>query len=233
MCIISSHPAFEKLKSLESINIIIDDLFESKNKSFIDFVNKINEYSKLLSTNDLYGFVEGTVPEVIEAKIKGDIFEIFVMYVFQKLGNFHDVGVVKDSYKQISDDEDCGLDFIAIYGRDETKKVFGQIKFRDPNIPVKADNVAFSRITKNKLIGEACSEYNAKIDNDVFFFVTNMPADKAMTISLKNTIGWNGTNPDVNHSFIKICDFSVFEKIVGYNSISFWNEFKNMFSSEK
>ena len=100
---------------------------------------------------------------------------------------------------------------------------------RDPNIPVKANNVAFSRITKNKLIGEACSEYNANINNDVFFFVTNMLADKAMSISLKNVIGWNGTNPDINHSFIKVCDFSVFEKIVGYNSISFWNEFKNMF----
>ena len=46
---------------------------------------------------------------------------------------------------------------------------------------------------------------------------------------MKNVIGWTGTNPDRSHRYIKICDKLTFENIIGYNSFSFWEEFKKCF----
>lgn len=234
MNIVSSHPAFNKLflnDTQHAIPMIVNALIEhSENSSFDEFCEAIIKFADdYANSGNRYEMPDNVSKEAISNKIKGDIFEIFTMFVLQKVGSVSDVGVKEGSYKQINDTEDCGLDFYGIYGRDNTRRIFGQIKFRNPHIKVTSENVAFSRITKNKLAGEACTEFFCDLNKDILIFVTNLNADDAMSISLKTVIGWVGTNPDASHRYIKICDGKVFNSIIGYNSISFWDEFKACF----
>lgn len=234
MSLVSSHPAFNKLflnETEHAISLIINALIEhSENQSFNEFCEAIIKFADDYANSGFrYEMPDDASKESIANKIKGDIFEILAMFVLQSVGSFNDIGVKEGSYKQIDDMEDCGLDFFGIYGRDNNRQIYGQIKFRNPNVKVTPENVAFSRITKNKLAGEACTEYGCDLSKDILIFVTNLNADEAMSISLKNVIGWTGTNPDASHRYIKICDGRVFNNIIGYNSIAFWEEFKACF----
>lgn len=234
MNLVKTHPAFNKLflnNTQHAIPMIVDALIKhSENCSFRDFCEAIIKFAEdYTASGNRYEMPDNVSTESIANKIKGDLFEILSMFVLQKVGSFHDIGVKEGSYKQIDDNEDCGLDFYGIYGRDNKRQIFGQIKFRNPNVKVTSENVAFSRITKNKLAGEACTEYGCDLNKDILIFVTNINADEAMSISLKKVIGWTGTNPDASHRYIKICDGRTFENIIGYNSISFWEEFKACF----
>ena len=234
MNLVKSHPAFNKLfinNDQHALPMIINALIEnSENCSFEEFCHAFMKFADDYTNSGLrYGMPDYLSKEAIASKIKGDIFEILSMFVLQKIGTCHDVGIKEGTYKQISDEEDCGLDFYGVYGRDYGRRAFGQVKFRNPNIPINGENVPFSRITKNKLAGEACTEFGCDLSKDILIFVTNLRAEDAMSISLKNVIGWTGTNPDRSHRYIKICDKVTFENIVGYNSISFWEEFRACF----
>jgi hypothetical protein len=234
MNIVKSHPAFNKLfinDNQHAMPMMIDALIKnSENCSFAEFCEVIMKFADdSVNAGFRYEMPEHFSNEAIASKIKGDVFEILSMFVLQKIGSFHDVGIKEGTYKQIDDTEDCGLDFYGVYGRDNTRRAFGQIKFRNPNAPITGEAVPFSRITKNKLAGEACTEFGCDLNKDVLIFVTNLRAEDAMSISLKNVIGWTGTNPDRTHRYIKICDKATFENIIGYNSISFWEEFRACF----
>jgi hypothetical protein len=234
MNLVKTHPAFNKLFCNDGqhlISMIINVFIEnSDNCSFEEFCQAIMNFSNdYVNSGFRYGMPDHVSKEAIASKIKGDIFEILSMFVLQKIGAFHDVGIKEGTYKQIDDTEDCGLDFYGVYGRDNSRRAFGQVKFRNPDAKVTGETVPFSRITKNKLAGEACTEFGCDLNKDVLIFVTNLRAEDAMSISLKKVIGWTGTNPDQSHRYIKICDKVTFENIIGYNSISFWEEFRSCF----
>jgi hypothetical protein len=234
MNLVKSHPAFNKLfinNDQHALPMIINALIEnSENCSFGEFCDAFMKFADDYTNSGLrYGMPDYLSKEAIASKIKGDIFEILSMFVLQKIGTCHDVGIKEGTYKQINDEEDCGLDFYGVYGRDYGRRAFGQVKFRNPNVPINGETVPFSRITKNKLAGEACTEFGCDLSKDILIFVTNLRAEDAMSISLKNVLGWTGTNPDRSHRYIKICDKTTFENIIGYNSISFWEEFRACF----
>ena len=98
MNIVKSHPAFNKLfinDTEHAIPMIIDAFKEnSENCAFDEFCQAIVKFADdYVNTGLRYEMPDHCSKEAISSKIKGDIFEILSMFVLQKIGPFHDVGV--------------------------------------------------------------------------------------------------------------------------------------------
>lgn len=166
----------------------------------------------------------------VAAKMKGDIFEIFTMFTMQYFHNVPNImGVKEGTYRQIPDEEDAGVDFTGTV-EFNGKRIFGQIKFRNPlnaSIDDKSMATAYTRTTVEKLIGLAVIKHHFKEEEDYAVLVTNLFADKAIYYRAKEIIGYVNNKPDLEHDYIKIVDRSVFESLISNDNIAFWNEFLN------
>lgn len=177
---------------------------------------------------------EGQTPEEfrarVAAKVKGDIFEIFTMFTLQYFHNVPNImGAKEDTYKQIPDEEDAGVDFIETVEFNE-KRAFGQIKFRNPcnaSIDDKSMATAFTRTTIEKLAGRAVLKYHFKEEQDYLVLITNLYAEKSIYYRAKEDLNFVNNKPDLEHDYIKIVDRSVFESLISIDNIAFWNNFLN------
>ena len=224
--LVLNHPAFNKIKNSKIISFMVDDLFEKANFGFIDFSKMISEAAEDLAQLERENDSSISEKEFNDkvAKNKGDIFEIFVMFTLQFFESNSKYGIIQESYKQIPDEDDCGLDFHGIQFS-SNKRIFGQIKFRE-NHP---NNEAFGRNEFYKLLGIAVDTFDFDKKNDFLFLVTNQSTNYALKTKLKQDLGFAHDNVDFKHAFIKILDENVFQDLIDYNNRKFWEEFKNQF----
>ena len=239
---LNKHEAFEILKNYSVIPILVEDVMYQdgelkSNYSFQDFSELlvknndeiIEEICDAMKTRgEAYRGLPDNTPEErinLKNKIKGDIFEIFVMFTLQYFQTDSGVGIEQTTYRQIPDEYDKGLDFVGIHYA-TGKRVFGQVKYRNP-FSKPEHQIAFTCTEKNKLIGEATERDFYKKD-DLLMFVCNNPISDAMHYELKNVIGWTGTHPDDTHKYIKIIDENYFEKMIDYNNKRFWETFADI-----
>lgn len=154
---LEQHSAFEFFKVSKVISNIIDELLQEPSYCYTKFNTKINDAAekvgeqifKLIQPNHpsrnsipYYSTKNFKNKEELTNKIKGDLFELFVMFFLQYFDRFPAVfGIKAGTYVQVSDDEDAGMDFYGIRctsGKNE--RVFGQIKYRNPDIPMQEEN---------------------------------------------------------------------------------------------
>ena len=234
---LENHLAFNGLKNLKIISTIINALFQENNFSYYHFNKLINEaaidLAKELYPNNclVYSNKNFISKEDFENKIKGDLFEIFVMFFlqyFEKVPNI--IGIKEGTYYQVDDSEDAGMDFYGIkYASGNNERVFGQIKYRNPNIVLKPEQMAFTRDTVNKCIGNATIKKRFNLEKDLILLVTNRSLEDSLHYRIKDEIGFVGNSADFDHSYIKFIDATIFQNILGYNEATFWNEFKAQF----
>lgn len=242
---LESHEAFETLKNYGVIQNIVKNVMEQDGITRTNYC--FQTFSELLSAGnnalaeslykaiyrgngETYRNMPDTTAEEIEAiknKIKGDIFEIFVMFALQYFQTDCGVGVEQKTYMQITDDEDAGVDFRGIdYAT--SKKVFGQIKYRNP-FATNGNEIAFARDNFTKLYGLSGTQFDFNPAEDYLMLVCNTPINNAMHYRLKNLIGWTGTMTDERHKYVKICDSNYFSSMIGYNNKRFWETLANEF----
>ena len=235
-----SHDGFNTFKSYSNLLYqFVKEFIEQKQEhlSFDSFMEAIQETAEDLAKQGYdHGMKmdEGVTPEEfkarVAAKVKGDIFEIFTMFTMQYFHNVPNImGIKENTYKQIPDEEDAGVDFIGTVEFNE-KRAFGQIKFRNPlntSIDDKSMATAFTRTTIEKLIGNAVIKYHFKEEQDYAILVTNLKAEKAIYYRAKEEINFVNNKTDLEHDYIKIIDQSVFNSLISIDNIAFWNCFLN------
>lgn len=235
---LENHTAFDSLKKLKIINTIIDDLLTEKNFCYTKFNEKINEaaigIADQLYPNNIafYSSKNFSSKEDFENKIKGDIFEIFVMFFlqyFEKMPNV--IGIKEGTYVQVPDDDDAGMDFYGIkFSSGKNERVFGQIKYRNPNINLQEEHKAFTRTVACKLIGIATLEKDFDQNKDILLFVSNRTIDDSIHYKFKNMINFINGSADSLHHYCKFIDANIFQNLLGFNEATFWLEFKNQFN---
>lgn len=234
---LENHGAFDSLKLINAIPEIVKDLFKEKNFQYDHFNKKINEFAeavaeKLFPTNTkLYSVRKFASKEEFASKIKGDIFEIFVMFFlqyFEKIPNV--LGIKEGTYTQISDEDDVGMDFYGIkYSSGQNERVFGQIKYRNPVLNIFEEHKAFNRDVINKLAGEATTSMDFDKNKEYLLFVTNREIDDSIHYKAKEKIGFVNGSTSSKYSYIKFVDATIFRNMLGYNEATFWNEFADQF----
>lgn len=242
---LENHEAFETLKNYGVIQNIVKNVMEQDGITRTNYC--FQTFSELLSAGnnalaeslykaiyrgngETYRNMPDTTKEEIEDiknKIKGDIFEIFVMFALQYFQTDYGVGIKQGSYMQITDDEDAGIDFRGI-DSGTRKRVFGQIKYRNP-FATNGNEIAFTRDNFTKLYGLAGVQFDFNPAEDYLMLVCNTPINNAMHYRLKNLIGWTGTMTDERYKYIKICDGNYFSSMIRYSKPVFWEEFANQF----
>lgn len=235
---LENHGAYESIKLIRAIPEIVRDLFTEKNFQYDHFNKKINEFAegvagKLYPNNtQLYSTRKFSSKEELESKIKGDIFEIFVMFFlqyFEKMPNI--LGIKEGTYTQIADEDDVGMDFYGIkYSSGKNERVFGQIKYRNPALNILEEHKAFNREVIAKLAGEATITMDFDKNKEYLLFVTNREIDDSIHYKAKEKIGFVNGSTDSKYSYIKFVDATIFRNMLGYNEATFWNEFANQFN---
>lgn len=242
---LSKHEAFETFYDYQVIDKIVYEIMYSdgclkKNYSFQDFSEAIDPSANELfqeiyqNNNETYRGMrcancmdeEAEDVKTIKSKIKGDLFEIFVMFTLQYFQTNSGVGIEEGSYKQIEDDFDKGVDFTGTHYA-TSKRVFGQIKYRNPHARETKHQIAFTCTEKNKLQGEADECWDFNKHEDLIMLVCNTTVDIAFHHSLKDVLGWTGTLCDEKHRYVKIIDKNSFDNMIGYENKRFWESFVN------
>lgn len=244
---LNNHEAFGILKDYGVVPAMVTDLMYEdgelkKYYAFRDFSEAIDPAAKELflaiycDNNEKYRNLACVNPndetaddvKIIQSKIKGDLFEIFVMFTLQYFQPNTGVGIEIGTYEQVPDETDKGLDFSGKHFTTD-KRIFGQIKYRNPLIKDPKFQIAFTCTELNKLFGEAgdTKDFDKKVD--LLMLVCNTPVFNAFHYELKNRIGWTGTLCDEHHRYIKIVDQHSFEAMIGYGSKKFWETFAKQF----
>ncbi len=235
---LENHEAYSALSNMKVIHGLIEELLQEKNFCYNKFNEKIvkdaDDLADILFANNstsLYSTRTFSSKEELANKIKGDIFELFVMFFLQYFERQASVlGIKEGTYTQVTDDEDAGMDFYGIkYSSGNNERVFGQIKYRNPFLNLKPEEMAFTRKVAYSLIGDATIKMGFNAEKDFLLFVTNRTLEDSLHYRFKNEIGFVNTSADSNHTYIKFLDANLFQNTIGFNEATFWNEFKNQF----
>ncbi len=238
---LDQHESYNDFKSFNVIEPLINKVMSETNYNFNTFNKLIPVFADdlagaivspaaIVNNKNTYRNTQWTNKDELSAKIKGDIFELFVMFTLQYFRG-PDVFIKHGTYTQVNDAFDVGMDFFGISEFNRTSRIFGQIKYRTPNIKMTPDEIPFNRTVCYKLIGAATVNKQFDFNKDVILLVTNINLNDALYFKLKEDIGVAGVNPsaDSNHQYIKFIDKSVFQNLIKFNYQSFWLDFLDEF----